>query len=110
MTHRRSPHIVAAARAWDHFVSANAPIIAASGIPGSYLASVDHFDDFLMHGCLAHHPDETNFQIESMSTDQYAKFVLLVDSYFAAGYEWFTPMALRPEEQHRLCSRFGGAG
>lgn len=110
MTHRRSPHVVAAACAWDRFVSVNAPIIAASGIPISYLASVDHFDDFLMHGCLAHHPSDTDFQIESMNTDQYAKLVLLVESYFAAGYEWFTPVVLRPAEQHRLGSRFGGAG
>ena len=110
MTYRRSPHKLAAARAWDRFVSANAQIIAASGIPNGYLASVDHFDDFLMHGCLAHHPDDPDFQIESMSTDQYAMLVLLVESYFAAGYEWFTPAALRPTEQQRLGSRFGAPG
>ena len=110
MTHRRSPHIAAAASAWDRFVSANAPIISASGIPIAYLASVDHFDDFLMHGCLAHHPDDTDFRIEAIEPDQYGKLVLLVESYFAAGYEWFAPMVLRPAERHRLGSRFGGVG
>jgi hypothetical protein len=30
MTHRRSPNITSAARAWDRFVSANAPLVAAS--------------------------------------------------------------------------------
>jgi hypothetical protein len=110
MTYRRFPNRIAAARAWDRFVSANAPIIAASGIPTAYLASIDHFDDFLMHGCLANHPDDTDFQIEDMSTDQYATLVLLVESYFAEGYEWSTPLALRPEEQHRLASRFGAPG
>jgi hypothetical protein len=107
MTYRRSQDKVVATRAWDRFVSANAPIIAASGIPNAYLASVDHFDDFLMHGYLAHHPDDTDFQLDSLSTDQYGKLVLLVESYFAIGYEWFTPVALRPAEQRRLGSRFG---
>ena len=110
MTYRRFPNRVAAARAWDSFVSANAAIITVSGIPTAYLASIDHFDDFLMHGCLANYPDDTKFQIEHMSTDQYAELFLLVESYFAAGYEWFTPVALRPAEQHRLASRFGAPG
>jgi hypothetical protein len=110
MTYRRFPLRVAAARAWDRFVSANAPTIAATGIPTAYLASIDHFDDFLMHGRLANHPDDADFRMEHMSKDQYAKLVLLVESYFAAGYEWFTPAALRPEEQHRLASRFGAPG
>lgn len=69
MTHRRSPNIAAAARAWDRFVSANAPIIAASGIPRAYLASADHFDDFLQHGHLGYHADDTDFRIESIDTD-----------------------------------------
>ena len=110
MTHRRSPDKAAATRAWDRFVSANAPIIAASGIPNTYLASVDHFDDFLMHGYLDHHRDDAGFKIESLSADQRANLVLLVESYFAAGYEWFTPLALRPAEQKRLGSRFGEPG
>ncbi len=110
MTYRRFPNRVAAARAWDRFVSANAPIIAASGIPTAYLASIDHFEDFLIHGCLANYPDDTEFQIEHMSTDQYAKLFLLVEGYFAAGYEWFTPMALRSAEQLRLASRFAAPG
>ena len=110
MGYRRFPNRIAATRDWDRFVSANAPIIAASGIPTTYLASIDHFDDFLMHGCLAHHADDTDFQIEHMSTDQYANLVLLVESYFVESYEWFTPVALRPEEQHRLAARFGPPG
>jgi hypothetical protein len=106
MTDRRSPNI-AAARAWDRFVSANAPIIAASGIPSACLASPDHFDDFLLHGRLAHHADDTDFRIESVDADRYGKLVLLVESYFAAGYEWVTPTVLRPAERERLSSRFG---
>jgi hypothetical protein len=34
-------------------------------------------------------------------------FVDLVESYFLAGYEYFTPTPLRLEDQSRLTSRFG---
>jgi len=30
----------------------------------------------------------------------------LTESYFAAGYEWFSPLALRPIDQERLGKRF----
>ena len=43
-----------------------------------------------MHGYLDHHADDTGFKIEFLSADQRANLVLLVESYFAAGYEWFT--------------------
>ncbi len=110
MPYRRSPNRDNATHAWDCFVSAYTPVIAACGIPIAYLASIDHFDDFLVHGCLANHRDDTDFQIEHLSPDQCAELFLLVASYFAAGYEWFTPVALRPAEQHRLASRFGSHG
>ena len=32
--------------------------------------------------------------------------VTLAESYFAAGYEWFTPSALRPADQETLRQRF----
>lgn len=110
MKHRHAPHRVAAARAWDRFVSANAPVIAASGTPTAYVASIDHVDDFLTHGFLAHHPDDTDFRIESMSEERHASLVVLVGSYFVAGYEWLRPAALRLADQRRLASRFGAPG
>jgi hypothetical protein len=110
MTHRRSPARVSAVRAWDRFVSANSGAIAASGIPTACLASIRLFDDFLKHGGGLHHLDDAGFRVESLSADQYAELVVLVESYFAAGYEWFEPSALRPAERHRLASRFGASG
>lgn len=107
MTHRRSPGKTAAAQQWDQFVSANAPTIAAIGLPGAYLKSVTHFDDFLMHGRLEHHPDDSGFQVGLLSARQYDQLVALTESYFAAGYEWFTPLALRVPDLQRLGARFG---
>ena len=68
------------------------------------MAPIDHVDDFLAHVCLADHPDDTGFRIESMSAGQYARLVVLAESYFVAGYEWFPPAALR---QRCLASRLG---
>jgi hypothetical protein len=45
--------------------------------------------------------------LRSLTGDQYALFVDLVESYFVAGYEYFTPMALKIEDQGHLESRFG---
>jgi hypothetical protein len=109
MTHRRSPSKAAAARQWDRFVSANEPTISAIGLPSACLKSVAHFDDFLMHGRLEHHPDDTDFQVGGLTADQYDNLVALTESYFAAGYEWFTPLALRGPDQQRLSARFGAS-
>lgn len=106
MSYRRFPERIAAGRAWDRFVSANAATIEATGLPAGCLAAIDSFDDFLKHGWLAG-PQADAVQVERRNEDQYAALVLLVESYFAAGYEWFPPLALRAEDQLRLASRFG---
>ena len=62
---------------------------AGNAYTGAPVPSIrDHFDDFLMHGYLDHHPDDTGFKIESLGADQRANLVLLVESYFVAGYEY----------------------
>ena len=106
MTYRRSPRKAAAKRQWDHFVSSNQPIIMASGIPAAVFSSIDHFDDVLWHGYLAQHIDQSKFHVDSLNPAQYSALVTLTESYFAAGYEWFTPLGLRPADQDTLRKRF----
>ena len=106
MTYRRSPHKTSARHAWDRFVSSNAPLVAATGLPDAIFSSVDHFDGFLSHGYLEHHLDPGSFRVEALTGTQYDALVTLVDSYFAAGYEWFTPAALQPADQDALARRF----
>lgn len=96
MTYRRSPDRIAARRQWDTFVAANHAAIAATGIPAACFTTVDQFDEFLIRG-----------HVETLSPTQYDALVALVESYFATGYEWFTPSALQPMDQQRLCARFG---
>ena len=108
MTYRRSSRGVAAARAWADFVSANATRFEQASLPALAAKSVDHWDDLLAHGRFEHHEDPTRFTSASLTDDQYAALVGLVESYFLAGYEYFSPMALRVVDQQRLAARFGG--
>lgn len=79
-----------------------------AGLPPHATQSVDHWDDLLMHGRFDHHEDPSHFEIGRLTEDQYATLVDVVESYFLAGYEYFTPMALKIEDRNRLASRFGG--
>ena len=108
MTYRRSPRKTGAKRAWERFVNSNQPIIMASGIPAAVFSSIDHFDAFLCHGVVDHHVDPSEFRVDSLTPAQYDALVTLTESYFAAGYEWFTPSALRPTDQDALRHRFAG--
>ena len=60
-----------------------------------------------MHGRFALHEDPAGFQISTLREEQYAVLVDLTESYFAAGYEYYTPMGLKLVDQERLHSRFG---
>jgi hypothetical protein len=106
MTFRKSPRKAAARQEWDRFVSRNQPIIRATGIPAAVFSSIDHFDDLLRHGRLDHHEDPSGFRVDSLNSTQYRALVMLTESYYAAGYEWFTPSALRPVDRETLRQRF----
>jgi hypothetical protein len=60
-----------------------------------------------MHGYLDHHDDPSGFTVKKLSEEQYCALVQLVESYFTIGYEYFTPIALRNEDQQNLYNRFG---
>jgi len=108
MSYRRSQEDVRAARSWSRFIETQKSRITATGLPALVVESATHFDDFLEHGCLDHHPDPSRFSVAPLSEAQYQEFVGLVESYFAAGYAWFTPIALREPDQQRLRARFAG--
>ena len=107
MGFRRSSRRARAERQWAEFVAANSTRFQAAGLPGLASESIAHWDDLLMHGRFEHHVDPAGFQISMLREDQYALLVDLTESYFAAGYEYFTPMGLKAEDRDRLHSRFG---
>ena len=107
MSLRRSSEQSRAERGWAGFVAANLARVQAAGLPLLATQSVEHWDDLLLHGRFDHHADPSRFEIGRLTDNQYTVFVDLVESYFLAGYEYFTPAALTIEDQGRLGSRFG---
>ena len=108
MTYRKSPQKAAAKRDWDRFIGSNQPVIASTGLPDSVFASVDQFDAFLSRGSLDSHIDPSNASVDALNSTQYDALVTLTNSYFAAGYDWFAPVALRAADQDSLARRFAG--
>ena len=107
MGFRRSYDRTNATREWAGFVAANRERFDAAGLPSLATVSIGHWDDLLTHGRFDHHADPAHFEIRNLTPDQYAVLVDLTESYFAAGYEYFTPGALKREDQDRPRSRFG---
>jgi hypothetical protein len=101
---RRSPGRIAAARGWQHFVSANARVLDATGLPPAATTSIENWDDFLMHGFLASDPEA--FSVEQLTPLQYESLKELIGNYFHAGYEFYPPLALKPDDQAALRARF----
>ena len=89
-------------------MAANRARFQTAGLPVLAAQSVAHWDDLLQHGHFAYHPDPSHFRVDQLTTEQYAALVGLVESYFVVGYEYFTPVALKIEDQVRLNGRFEG--
>ncbi|HKO96514.1 MAG TPA: hypothetical protein VJU86_05970 [Pyrinomonadaceae bacterium] len=104
MGYRRSKDNIEAARNWSTF--RNSRVVEAVGLPEAVTESLNHWDDFLMHGYLDHHDHPTRFIVDELSDEQYSALLQFVDSYFASGYEYFTPLALRDEDRRRLEMRY----
>jgi hypothetical protein len=104
MGFRRSPDAAAAAQAWREFVARNAALVDAAGLPPKVVDSVRTWDDVLVHGCLVADPHQ--FDLQQLTAGQYDALVQLAENYFAAGYEFFAPVALRSDDQDGLRSRF----
>jgi hypothetical protein len=106
MAYRRSKDSLKAERNWSAFVTSNTRAIEAAGLPEIVTESIAHWDDFLSHGFIDHHYDPSRFTVDQLSNEQYAALVQLVESYFASGYEYFTPSVLRDEDLQPLEMRF----
>ena len=104
MGFRRSPGRITAARDWQHFLSTNARVLAGTGLPPAATASIENWDHFLGHGSLTSDPG--GFSIEQLTPLQYESLKELVGNYFHAGYEFYTPSALKPNDQAALRARF----
>lgn len=79
----------------------------ATRLPDSIFSSIDHFDNFLTAASIITLTQAASVSRRLNST-QYDALVTLTESYFAAGYEWFTLVALRAADQEDLAQRFAG--
>lgn len=104
MGDRRSPDALAAAQNWLRFTERNVGLVNAAGLPVAVVGSIRSWDDLLIHGYLPADPGQ--FAVERLSDAQYAALVQLAVNYFALGYEFYMPTALRPEDQDALRARF----
>src|ERR1051325_8188996 len=104
MGYRRSPDAARAVQAWRGFVARNGALVDSAGLPRAVVDSVRTWDDVLVHGCLVADPQQ--FDLHHLATAQYDALVQLAENYFAAGDEFFAPVALRPADQRALRSRF----
>src|SRR5438128_3741466 len=109
MGYRRSKETAAVSRKWTAFVAQNQQLILATGLLELIISSVDHWNDFLMHGYLDHHIDPGDFTIDKLSEQQYINLVKLVESYFASGYDYFETIALRSKDRTIFNDRFDKA-
>jgi hypothetical protein len=91
---------------WDDFVEAQVGRFRKSGLPPAVIASRDHWEDFLSHGYLDRHEDPDDFTVEELDDDRYAILRDLVLAYFRAGFAFFVPIALRPEDYTDMAQEF----
>ena len=105
MGFRRSPDQVKAERAWSRFVERNAATIRDAGLPSAAIERPTAWDDLLLHGYVVGDPGA--FALEQLNHAQYSAIVQLATNYFAAGYEFYSPTALRSSDQDALRARFG---
>jgi hypothetical protein len=103
--YRRSPDRATARKDWTRFVQSNARLVEACGLPPEVTATIQSWDDVLMHGLLASDPG--GFSLERLSPESYRALVELAHNYFDAGYEFYTPSGLHTDDQAALRHRFG---
>jgi len=109
MGYRRSPETLRAERRWRAFLVTHSALLLTAGLPSPIVSSQSRWDDFLMHGHLDHHDDPTAFSVEELDAPAYAALRELAESYFAAGNAFFTPFALRADDQVALRARFAAS-
>ena len=110
MGFRRSKARIAAHGEWRSFIARNAGVIGVAGLPEAITGSLGRWDDFLLRGTADLGPDRGRYSVDRLSETQYAALIQLVDSYFSAGNEYFTPQALRGEDRQWLEARHGPGG
>ena len=106
MGFRRSKDRIGATSDWASFVDANRVVIEAAGLPAHLIESIAAWDDFLRHGRVDRGRVAAGYRADQLGDAQYAALLQVVDSYYAHGYEYFSPAVLRAADLQRLDMRY----
>ncbi len=87
MTFKKNKKETIENKKWKKFCREHITLIQDTGIPQSYLDSLDLFCDFLMHGYIDHHDVIENFTTDNMDSNQSENFKKLVWYYFESGFD-----------------------
>ena len=55
---------------WRKWLTQNRGKLSACGLPEIVLTDEEHWQDFLLHGYLDHHSDDSNFALENLSFEE----------------------------------------
>jgi hypothetical protein len=73
-------------RRWQAFREENRSLLEDSGLARYVYESDEVFADFLMHGCVDHHPSPYPFDVRELTEAQVPLFREIVIRYLAAGF------------------------
>jgi len=91
---------------WLEFLKDHVTEVRESGLPPLVFSTPDCWVDLLSHGYLDRHANPDDFTVEELDARQYRVFRDLVFAYFEAGFDFFVPIALKPEDYTRAIREF----
>lgn len=107
MSFRRNKTAARRSHAWRTFLQANRTLLQESGVPISLRESRELFEDLLMHGCIDHHPDPTDFLVGQLSARQREALTQVIVRYLQAGFPDPGFVGFEGGQHARRC--FGGS-
>ncbi len=106
MSYRKKSEI---GQRWKTFRDLNRSLAGEAGLPDDHFESREIFVDFLLHGFTRQMSRDPAFLARDMTGRQHENFLALIRNYFAAGFPYFTPMALeRVDELKEMDRLFKG--
>lgn len=91
---------------WKRFIAEERELLLRIGMPDLWTESLEKFQDFLMHGYLDHHSDNSQMTVDDLNEAQYQCLCRFVSHYFSAGFDDPGLTALRLDDQERLRREF----
>ena len=66
-------------RLWRKWLTQNQRQLSGCGLPEIVLTDENHWQDFLLHGYLDHHSDDSNFALENLSLQEQSNLLSFLE-------------------------------